>query len=150
MKVRSRAMALLLFVFASFLQLNTNLFHSFVATINCREWMCDPTVCNVFSTISTKRNATSSFYKSSTINSRVNFDIYSIFVSYSKTNKQKQTNKQKSADNRISERKSGPFIYCFLSDDYRSRTDCCVDDDTIRNVWRRRPTTTVRAHKQTI
>ena len=100
-------------------------FFILIATINCREWICDPTstVCNVFSAISSKRIATSSLYKSSTINSRVNFDIYSIFVSYSKTNKQKQTNKQKSADNRISERKSGPFIYCFFSND-RSRTDC--------------------------
>ena len=64
----------------------------------------------------------------------VNFDIYSIFVSYSKTNK------QKSADNRISERKSGPFIYCFFSND-RSRTDC----------WRRHNTqrmTTTDHHRE--
>ena len=94
-------------------------FFILIATINCREWICDPTstVCNVFSAISSKRIATSSLYKSSTINSRVNFDIYSIFVSYS------NRNKQKSADNRISEIKSGPFIYCFFSND-RSRTDC--------------------------
>ena len=53
----------------------------------------------------------------STLALTLTFILYSFHIQI-ETNK----NKQKSADNRISEIKSGPFIYCFFSND-RSRTD---------------------------